>query len=98
MTQRRKLVDAISESSENQQERDFVFSGSYKPESSKPHPTPRRVTRTPLTTRLRDDYANSMKRVSLQRQLDGVEPSSLQDILEEAIAAWLAANGELPGE
>ena len=98
MTQRRKLVDAITDPPAEDRERDFVFSEPHKREAKKPHPTPRKVALTPLTTRLRDDYAQSMKRVSLQRQLDGIEPHSLQDILEEAVAAWLAANGELPRE
>ncbi|MGL4552756.1 MAG: hypothetical protein ACRC33_16395 [Gemmataceae bacterium] len=49
--------------------------------------------RLPLTTRLRGDYAAALKRASLERQLAGQEPNTLQDILEEALGPWLRANG-----
>lgn len=39
--------------------------------------------------------AKALKRASLERQLQGVEPSRLQDILEEALEPWLKANGYL---
>lgn len=94
MVQRRTLVDGLSSKTPTSEERDFVFSGSHSSEKPKPHPTPRKVPRTPLTTRLRDDYAQSIKRVSLQRQIDGIEPSSVQAIIEEAVGAWLAAQDE----
>jgi len=51
--------------------------------------------RAPLTTRIRTDFAAALKRASLQRQLDGVFPHTLQDILEEALEPWLRANGYL---
>jgi len=53
------------------------------------------VGRAPLTTRIRSDFAASLKRASLQRQLDGVFPHTLQDILEEALEPWLRSNGYL---
>ncbi len=49
--------------------------------------------RSPLTTRIRSDFTAALKRASLERQLSGTEPSTLQDILEEAIEPWLKANG-----
>jgi hypothetical protein len=48
--------------------------------------------RVPITTRIRGDFARALKRASLERQLSGVEPSTLQDMLEEAIEPWLRSN------
>jgi hypothetical protein len=41
------------------------------------------------------EYAAALKRASLQRQLEGIEPNTLQDILEQAIEPWLKNNGYL---
>lgn len=51
------------------------------------------VSRLPLSTRVRADYATALKRASLERQLNGTTPNTLQDILEEALEPWLVANG-----
>ena len=53
------------------------------------------VGRAPLTIRFRSNFAAALKRASLQRQLEGVTPNTLQDILEEAVEPWLRANGYL---
>lgn len=53
------------------------------------------LNRVPISTRIRDDFARALKRASLERQLEGKEPNTLQDILEEAIEPWLKANGYL---
>jgi len=53
------------------------------------------VNRAPLSTRIRADYAAALKRASLERQLKGIEPHTLQDILEQAIEPWLRSNGYL---
>lgn len=58
-------------------------------------PTGNAIGRVPLTTRVRSDFAMALKRASLQRQLDGVSPNTLQDILEEALEPWLRSNGYL---
>lgn len=63
-----------------------------KPEALPPVPN---LNRVPLSTRVRDDFAKALKRASLERQLKGVEPNTLQDILEEAIEPWLKTNGYL---
>jgi hypothetical protein len=42
---------------------------------------------------MREDFAKALKRASLERQLKGLEPNTLQDILEEAIEPWLRTNG-----
>lgn len=54
------------------------------------------VTRTPLSSKIRTDFAAALKRASLERQLKGIRPHTLQDILEQAIEPWLQSNGYLP--
>jgi len=53
------------------------------------------ISRAPLSTRIRTTYAEALKRASLERQLQGVFPNTLQDILEEAVEPWLRSNGYL---
>lgn len=48
--------------------------------------------RIPVTTRCRPEVASAIKRVSLQRQLAGVEPYTVQDIMEQALEQWLELN------
>jgi hypothetical protein len=81
----------------------FVFGG--KPKATKPVEPPapaaeprkpaNAVSRMPLTTRIRTDFATALKRASLERQLSGTVPNTLQDILEEALEPWLRSNGYL---
>lgn len=54
------------------------------------------LSRVPISTRIRGDFAAALKRCSLERQLKGIEPNTLQDILEEAIEPWLKSNGYMP--
>jgi len=56
---------------------------------------PELVGRVPLTTRIRHDYATGLKRASLERQLAGVKPNTVQDILEQALEPWLKDHGYL---
>jgi hypothetical protein len=51
------------------------------------------VGRMPLTTRVRADYGTALKRASLERQLSGQLPNTVQDILEDALGPWLRSNG-----
>jgi hypothetical protein len=53
------------------------------------------LSRVPISTRIRADFVAALKRASLERQLNGVEPNTLQDMLEQAIEPWLKANGYL---
>lgn len=79
------LVDA-------QVEREFVQGA----KTAKPVPPPAPAApfnRVPISTRIRAEYADALKRASLERQLQKVEPNTLQDILEEAIEPWLRSNG-----
>jgi hypothetical protein len=61
--------------------------------TARPHDQPRR---TGVSTRMREDFAKALKRASLERQMEGVHPQTLQDILEEAVEPWLRQHGYLP--
>jgi hypothetical protein len=63
--------------------------------ASPPPPIPTITGRMPLTTRIRSDLATALKRASLERQLVGQKPNTLQEILEEALEPWLKDNGYL---
>jgi hypothetical protein len=111
MKDRRSLMEGLKTGGEMDRsvEEQFVFAGKAKPDQAMPAeaaaPTPEAanakgptgnvIGRVPLTTRVRADFATALKRASLQRQLDGVSPNTLQDILEEALEPWLRANGYL---
>jgi hypothetical protein len=66
---------------------------------SAPHPQPAAETyspnpllgvgRVPVGARVRTELAAALKRASLERQLQGIQPNSVQDILEESIELWL---------
>ena len=74
-------------------EREFVHGkkASIAPNSTAASQSP--FARVPISTRIRAEYADALKRASLERQLNKIEPNTLQDILEEAIEPWLRANG-----
>jgi hypothetical protein len=86
--------------------KEFVYGGEkIKPDQTnktlEPHPIAEArdgkgqasISRVPFTTRVRTDFASALKRESLERQLKGQFPNTLQDILEEALEPWLRANG-----
>lgn len=95
--QRRTLVEGLAATppaSDKAREREFVHGDKLVHAQAPPQPVPIPPTpsRAPFTARLREDYAKTLKRASLERQLAGMAPNTLQDILEEAIASWLKAN------
>ena len=53
------------------------------------------VGRVPVGARVRTELASALKRASLERQLQGIQPNSVQDILEDAIELWLHKHGLL---
>jgi hypothetical protein len=109
MKERRPLVAGITSTSSVDPaiEDEFVFAHKPKASQSAARQTQRAetreekaqvanaVSRLPLTTRIRTDYATALKRASLERQLSGTVPNTLQDILEEALEPWLRSNGYL---
>jgi hypothetical protein len=70
---------------------DAAKPAAVNPAASPPSSQP--LNRVPISTRMRGDFAAALKRASLERQLNSVEPNTLQDILEEAVEPWLRANG-----
>ena len=103
MSNRRTLVAGLIDQTpaDRSAEEKFVFGGrTPAPEpSSAPAPTAQRaapkISRVPFTTRIRSDLAQAVKRASLERQLQGIEPNQVQEILESALEPWLRANGYL---
>lgn len=105
MSERRSLIDGLKPA-DAIQEKAFVY-GHKPPQNPMASPaTPsispaaavtggnsNSVARAPISTRIRADLAAALKRASLERQLAGIEPYTLQDILEAAVEPWLRANG-----
>lgn len=93
MTGRRNLVEGLKDTPSPADtiavEKEFVY-GKKGQGVAVAAPT---LNRVPFSTRLRADFAAALKRASLERQLQGVEPNSLTDIFEVAIEPWLKANG-----
>ncbi len=78
-------------------EQEFVYGKSTQTGDTSIAPqAPANVAGTPISTRIRADYAAALKRVFLERQLSGAKPSSMRDILEAALEPWLKSNGYLP--
>jgi len=46
-----------------------------------------------LSTRIKPEYVSLLKRASLERKLNGIEPNTLRDMLEDALEPWLRAHG-----
>jgi hypothetical protein len=53
------------------------------------------IGRVPVGARVRTELAAQLKRASLERQLQGIQPNSVQDILENALELWLHKQGYL---
>ncbi|MDZ4852075.1 MAG: hypothetical protein SGI77_22535 [Pirellulaceae bacterium] len=49
----------------------------------------------PVTIRLRPEIAGALKRASLERELDGEDVFTQQDLVENALEPWLKENGFL---
>ena len=104
MADRRSLVEGIKApppAVNPTVEKEFVYRA--KPPGTEASPvaatakkqTSAQVARVPISTRIKTEFAQALKRASLERQLAGMEPSTLQDILEEAVEPWLKTNGYL---
>jgi hypothetical protein len=105
MADRRPLTAGLKPATEVDpvREKDFVFhdkaatgqSGGAAAAEARPgkRKNDSQVSRVPLTTRIREDYAAGLKRASLERQLKGEFPNTMLDILEEALEPWLRSHG-----
>ncbi|TWT35233.1 hypothetical protein KOR34_01210 [Posidoniimonas corsicana] len=107
MVERRPLVEGIS-GAKPEEEKEFVYGGQQQAAKSteanraatvNDQPPsrilPQMASRVPITTRARPEIASALKRASLQRQLSGEQPFYVQEILEEALMAWLKSHGYL---
>ncbi len=94
MADRRPLTEGLKSPTPSSQEKAFVY-GEPTQKATIPTAAPN-TARVPISTRIRGDFAVALKRCSLQRQLEGLEPNTLQDILEQAIEPSLKSNGYLP--
>lgn len=102
MNDRRSLVEGLKSTPapvETLREKAFVYGDANADTASRvtaAAPAAKTIPpRAPISTRMRGDYAAALKKASLERQLSGIEPNTLQDILEEAVEPWLKANGYL---
>lgn len=104
MKERRPLIEGIKSATiDPSLEKGFVFGDKAEPpKAPAPKVTEIRdqknqppISRVPLTTRVRADFANALKRESLHRQLEARFPNSLQEILEEALEPWMRDKGYL---
>lgn len=94
MAERRSLVEGMANPPppvDPKLEKSFVFGSKTEPAIEESITIP--LSRVPMSTRIRADYATAIKRASLERQLKNVTPNTLQDILEEAIETWLKSRG-----
>jgi hypothetical protein len=53
------------------------------------------VGRVPVGARVRTEIAAALKRASLERQLQGIQPNSVQEIIEDSLELWLLKHGHL---
>jgi hypothetical protein len=104
MADRRTLKEALKAKPDAQRAEveEFVYGATRQPSAPPPAPmapsaqqAAPKISRVPFTTRLRADLAQALKRASLERQLQGIEPNQVQEILENALEPWLRANGYL---
>lgn len=93
---RRSLVEGLKETPavDPKIEQQFVKGKASTNEAPPPKVTnSASIARSPISTRMRIDLAEALKRASLQRQLEKIEPSSLTEILEAAVEPWLKEHG-----
>ncbi|QDT53882.1 hypothetical protein Pan44_19080 [Caulifigura coniformis] len=99
MADRRSLVEGLKQTPavDPEIERQFVFRNKTQkpaePKEQAPAKPARALARTPLSTRIRADLSAALKRASLERELNGIEPYFIGDILDEVLEPWLRNNG-----
>jgi hypothetical protein len=100
VVERRPLIDGLKPTTpasalDAAREQEFVFNGKSAPVPQPQSSATHSLSRVPISTRIRGDFSTALKRASLERQLNGVEPNTLQDLLEKALEPWLKSNGYL---
>jgi hypothetical protein len=100
MAERRPLIQGLKAppAPPREAEEEFVYGEKPMPAAAPELAAVTKVTqvnRVPFTIRIRADLAHAVKRVSLERRLQEVEPNQVQEILENALEHWLRANGYL---
>ena len=96
MADRRPLTEGLKPTTppvDPQKEKEFVYGEKAAKEATPQQSPSPNLNRVPISTRIRGDFAAALKKCSLERQLHGIEPNTLQDILEQAIEPWLKSNG-----
>ncbi len=96
MAERRSLVEGITTPEpplDPVKAKEFVF-GKNRP-VNEATTTPASAS-SPVSTRIRTDFAEALKQASLDRQIKKRKPNTIRDILEEALEPWLKGNGYIP--
>lgn len=96
MKERRPLTEGITPPVAPDIARKFIHGEVEEAKPAAAQPTPSAsapLSRSPISTRIRTEFAEALKRASLERQLAKVEPYTLQDMLEQALEPWLKTNG-----
>jgi hypothetical protein len=98
MADRRPLTEGLKPTApapvvDAAREKEFIYAGKPAPEPKPTSSATQTVSRVPISTRIRSDFSLALKRASLERQLNGVEPNTLQDMLEQALEPWLKSHG-----
>lgn len=88
-----KAAKAKSTPKPSESQTETVTAGTPTPAPTKAVPEAKREQ---LTTRIRRDLAMALKRVSLERQLAGIEPYTVQEMLDAVLEPWLREQGYLP--
>ncbi len=111
MPERRSLIEGTKPEPEldPEQMKAFVYNKKPKPDKSPPEPkaasaplppsnpnSANKSSRVPFGARIPSDLFYALKRASFDRQLQGIEPNTFQDIIEEALTPWLRKHGYLP--
>ena len=100
MGERRSLIDGIKTAppaTPTAREQEFVYGKTNQlPDIAPATPSSADIPSTPFSTRIRADYAEALKRASLERQLKKIKPCTIREILEVSLEPWLNSNGYLP--
>jgi hypothetical protein len=99
MSARRTLVEGIASPEKTREAEAFVF-GNARPAEQEAPRTARpagsgKVNRVPFSTKMRTDIFSALKRASLERELEGITPYNMQDLVEDVLEPWLRSNGFL---